>query len=150
MTALDHSFRLQHGNQRLHTGASIGLVPLDSRWPTAAALMQAADSACYAAMEAGRNRVHTYVEADQMIEARREDMQWVRRLEQALDTDRFVLYWQHIKPLNADEDGIHGEILLRMIGDGDKLIPPGAFLPSAERFQMAPRIDRWVVHAVFT
>jgi diguanylate cyclase (GGDEF)-like protein len=144
------TFRFQHGNHRLHIGASIGLVPLDSRWPTAAALMQAADSACYAAKEAGRNRVHTYVEADQMIEARREDMQWVRRLEQALDTNRFVLYWQHITPLNADKDGIHGEILLRMIGDGDKLIPPGAFLPSAERFQMAPRIDRWVVHAVFT
>jgi EAL domain-containing protein (putative c-di-GMP-specific phosphodiesterase class I) len=144
------AFRFQHGNQRLHTGASIGLVPLDSRWPTAAALMQAADSACYAAKEAGRNRVHTYVEADRMIEARREDMQWVRRLEQALDAGRFVLYWQHIKPLNADEGGIHGEILLRMIGEGGKLIPPGAFLPSAERFQMASRIDRWVVHAVFT
>jgi diguanylate cyclase (GGDEF)-like protein/PAS domain S-box-containing protein len=144
------ALRLQHGNQRLHSGASIGLVPLDSRWPTAAALMQAADSACYAAKEAGRNRVHTYVEADQMIEARREDMQWVRRLEQALDTDRFVLFWQHITPLNADNDGIHGEILLRMLGDGDKLILPGAFLPSAERFHIAPRIDRWVVHAVFT
>ncbi|HTJ91613.1 MAG TPA: EAL domain-containing protein [Pararobbsia sp.] len=144
------AFRFQHGSQRLHTGASIGLVPLDDRWPTTAALMQAADSACYAAKEAGRNRVHTYVEADQMIESRREDMQWVRRLEQSLDAGNFMLYWQHIIPLNDIETGIHGEILLRMICDDGRIIPPGAFFPAAERFQMATRIDRWVVYEVFS
>jgi diguanylate cyclase (GGDEF)-like protein/PAS domain S-box-containing protein len=143
------AFRFRHGNLRLHTGASIGLVPLDGRWPNTANVLQAADSACYAAKEAGRNRVHTYVEADQMIESRREDMQWVRRLEQAIDTGRFVLHWQHITPLVDSDEGIHGEMLLRLVGEDGKLIPPGAFLPSADRFQMTSRIDRWVIQQVF-
>jgi diguanylate cyclase (GGDEF)-like protein/PAS domain S-box-containing protein len=141
--------RFQHGNQRFRVGASIGLVPVDARWPTAASILQAADSACYAAKAAGRNRVHTYFAADETIEAHREEMQWVRRLEQALDQGQLVLYWQQITPLGHETGGLHGEILLRLINDDGTLISPGAFLPSAERFQMASRIDRWVVRAVF-
>jgi diguanylate cyclase (GGDEF)-like protein len=141
--------RFQHGNQRFHTGASIGLVPVDVRWPTTASILQAADSACYAAKAAGRNRVHTYFAADEMIEAHRKDMQWVHRLEQALDKGQFALHWQQITPLGDETGGLHGEILLRLIDDDGTLIPPGAFLPSAERFYMASRIDRWVVREVF-
>jgi diguanylate cyclase (GGDEF)-like protein/PAS domain S-box-containing protein len=141
--------RFQHGNQRLRIGASIGLVPVTLRWPTTASILQAADSACYAAKAAGRNRVHTYFQDDEMIEAHRKDMQWVHRLEQALDKGQFALHWQQITPLGDQTGGLHGEVLLRLVNDDGKLIPPGAFLPSAERFQMASRIDRWVVRAVF-
>jgi len=143
------AFRFQHGNQRLHIGASIGLVPVDTRWPTTASILQAADSACYAAKQAGRNRVHTYFAADEVIESHREDMQWVRRLEQALDNGQFVLHWQQIRPLGSEREGLRGEVLLRLIDDEGKLISPGAFLPAAERFYMASRIDRWVVRTVF-
>ena len=141
--------RFQHGNQRFHIGASIGLVPVDAGWPTTASILQAADSACYAAKAAGRNRVHTYFAADEMIEAHRQDMQWVYRLEQALDKGQFALHWQQITPLGDETGGLHVEILLRLINDDGTLISPGAFLPSAERFHMATRIDRWVVHEVF-
>jgi diguanylate cyclase (GGDEF)-like protein/PAS domain S-box-containing protein len=141
--------RFQHGNQRFHIGASIGLVPVDARWPTTASILQAADSACYAAKAAGRNRVHTYFAADEMIEAHRKDMQWVRRLEQALDKGQFALHWQQITALGDDTGGLHGEILLRLVDNDGAMIPPGAFLPSAERFHMASRIDRWVVRELF-
>jgi diguanylate cyclase (GGDEF)-like protein/PAS domain S-box-containing protein len=143
------AFRFQLGIHRLHIGASIGLVPVDKRWPTTANLLRAADSACYAAKAAGRNRVHTYFAADAIIESHRSDMQWVRRLEQALDKDQFILHWQQITPLGHDTGGVHGEVLLRLVGDDGRLISPGAFLPAAERFHMASRIDRWVVREVF-
>jgi len=143
------AFRFQHGDQFLHIGASIGLVQVDERWPTVASLLRAADSACYAAKEAGRNRVYAYFAADEMIESHQQDMQWVRRLEHALDKGQLVLHWQEIRAFDHNAEGIHGEVLLRLVGDNGKLISPGAFLPSAERFYLASRIDRWVVNEAF-
>jgi diguanylate cyclase (GGDEF)-like protein/PAS domain S-box-containing protein len=142
-------FRFQLGIHRLRIGASIGLVAVDTRWPTTATLLRAADSACYAAKEAGRNRVHTYFADDVIIASQRSDMQWVRRIGEALDKDQFVLHWQKTMPLGHDTRGVHGEILLRMVDGDGQLIPPGAFLPAAERFHMVSRIDRWVTHKIF-
>jgi diguanylate cyclase (GGDEF)-like protein/PAS domain S-box-containing protein len=138
-------FRFTHEGRRFRIGASIGLVPVDRRWNTSAAVMQAADSACYAAKEAGRNRVHAWFDTDEALRARRGEMQWANRLEQALDDNRFVLFAQRIAPVKAKHKGLHCEVLLRLQDDEGKLIPPGAFLPAAERFHMGPRIDRWVV-----
>jgi len=76
-------------------------------------------------------------------------MQWVRRLEHALDKGQLVLHWQEIRAFDHNAEGIHGEVLLRLVGDNGKLISPGAFLPSAERFYLASRIDRWVVNEAF-
>ncbi|QET04499.1 MULTISPECIES: EAL domain-containing protein [Cupriavidus] len=142
-------FRFQFAGQRFHVGASAGLVPVDERWTTSAALLQAADSACYAAKAEGRNRVHTYLPADEVIEAHREEMQWARRLEAALDRNQFVLYWQRVMPLQIDNCLVHAELLLRMVDDNGNLVNPGAFLGVAERFHLATRIDRWVVRTVF-
>jgi len=142
-------FRFQYGHHYLRVGASIGLVSVDKHWPTTMNLLRAADSACYAAKEAGRNRVHTYFADDRVIELHHADMQWVRRLERALDDGHFALYWQQIQSLDHESPGIQGEILLRLIDDDGKLILPGAFLPAAERFFMASRVDRWVLRTMF-
>jgi len=141
-------YRFAYDDRRFRIGASVGLVPLDSRWPTAASVMQAADAACYAAKEAGRNRVHAWYDADQHLRLRHGEMQWVARLEQALDEDRFELFAQRIHPIRAERRGLHCEVLLRLRGADGRLVQPGAFLPAAERFHMATRIDRWVVRAV--
>ena len=143
------TFRFQHGEHLLHVGASIGLVVVDSRWSTTANLLQAGDDACYAAKRAGRNRVHTYVMDDEAVEAHRDDIHWAQRLENALHSGGFVLHWQCVRPLINDAGGVYGEILLRMVDDDGSLIPPSAFMPVAERFEMSSRIDRWVVRAVF-
>lgn len=127
--------------------ASIGLVQLENVQLSLAEALRAADLACYVAKNEGRNRVHIHA-ADNAAEAELSaDMGWVQRLHRALDEDRFELHAQLIAPLceNADE-GEHMELLLRLRdGDGDKLIPPGAFIPAAERFGMMSAIDRWVV-----
>ena len=112
-------------------------------------MMQAADTSCYAAKEAGRNRVHIWFDTDQAMRARHGEMQWASRLEQALDEDRFLLFAQKIVPVNDVSIGLHCEVLLRLREPDGSIIPPGAFLPAAERFHMASRIDRWVVRKVF-
>lgn len=142
-------FRFVHDGRRFRIGASIGLVPLDSRWLNTAAAMQAVDISCYAAKEAGRNRVHVWFDTDEAMRTRHGEMQWATRLEQALDEDKFVLYAQRIEPLHSRSTGLHAEVLTRLLDTDGNLIPPGAFLPAAERFHMATRIDRWVLkHAV--
>ncbi|RTL30438.1 MAG: EAL domain-containing protein [Burkholderiales bacterium] len=143
------AFRFIHDGRRFRIGTSIGLVPLDKRWLSTATLLQAADTSCYAAKEAGRNRVHAWFDTDQAMRARKGEMQWASRLEQALDEDRFVLWGQRIAPIHHEAQGLHCEVLLRLRDADGLIIPPGAFLPAAERFNLASRIDRWVVRHVF-
>jgi diguanylate cyclase (GGDEF)-like protein/PAS domain S-box-containing protein len=141
-------YRFVQEDRRFRVGTSIGLVPLDHRWPSTQSVLQAADAACYAAKEAGRNRVHAWFDADHHLRLRHGEMQWVSRLEQALDDDRFELWGQRIAPINAASAGLHVEVLLRLRDVDGVVVAPGAFLPAAERFHLATRIDRWVVAAV--
>ncbi|WP_084691191.1 EAL domain-containing protein [Sphingomonas sp. SRS2] len=141
-------FRFIHDGKRFRIGASIGLVPIDSHWPTSTAIMQAADSSCYAAKEAGRNRVHIWFEADHMMHARQGETQWATRLEAALDEGRFRLFAQRILPVNDTGHGLYLEVLLRLVENDGMVILPGLFLPAAERFHLASRIDRSVIRQV--
>lgn len=142
-------FRFLHDGRRFRIGTSIGLVPLDERWANMALVMQAADTSCYAAKEAGRNRVHTWFDTDRAIKTRHGEMQWVTRLEQALDEDRFELFGQRIVPIGETSDRQHFEVLLRLREPDGSIVPPGVFLPAAERFHLATRIDRKVVGNTF-
>ncbi|RTL14962.1 MAG: EAL domain-containing protein [Burkholderiales bacterium] len=143
----DHmeEFRFQHDGRRFRIGTSIGLVNFSAQWPGVEAILQAADTSCYAAKEAGRNRVHEWYDTDLELRARHGQMQWTNRIEQALDEDGFVLYAQRIEALNGPAEGLHAEVLLRMRDPQGGLIPPGAFLPAAERFNLVSRIDKWVL-----
>ncbi|WP_306554927.1 bifunctional diguanylate cyclase/phosphodiesterase [Acidovorax sp.] len=140
-----NDFRFIHGERRFRIGTSIGLVPLDKRWANAAAIQQAADASCYAAKEAGRNRVHAWFETDVTMRERNHEMQWTTRIQHALDHDCFVLFAQRIHCLRDQALGIHAEVLLRLRNDDGSLVQPGVFLPAAERFHLASRIDRWVL-----
>lgn len=138
-------FRFEYDSHRFRIGASIGLVSIDERWTTTAALMQAADKSCYAAKDDGRNCVHIWSESDLAIRTRHGEMQWTTRIESALDENRFELYTQHLLSLNSEIVGQHIEILVRMKDVDGSIIEPGSFLPAAERFFLATRIDRWVL-----
>jgi EAL domain-containing protein (putative c-di-GMP-specific phosphodiesterase class I) len=108
--------------------------------------MSAADSACYAAKESGRNRVHVYQTDDSLLQKRSGEMQWLPRIQLAMAEKRLCLYFQPILPIsNTKELEEHGEILLRLHDEQGQLILPGAFLPSAERYDQMLMIDRWVV-----
>ncbi|WP_137896095.1 EAL domain-containing protein [Ramlibacter sp. 2FC] len=142
-------YRFTYEGQRFHVSVSIGLVSLHGRWQTTSAVRQAADAACYAAKEEGRNRVHVYREGEQGEQDMRGNLYWVQKLENALDDGHLRLYWQRIMPLKRSRSsGIKAEILLRL-DDNGQVIAPGAFLPAAEHYGMTPRLDRWVVHSMF-
>ncbi len=138
-------FRFNHGARRFRIGASIGLVPLDAQWNSLSAIMKAADTSCYAAKDAGRNRVHVWFDSDHAMRIRRGDMQWAGRLEQSLDDNRFELHVQQLVSLGIEAPGLNAEVLIRLRDDAGELILPSAFLPAAERFHLATRIDRWVL-----
>ena len=138
-------YRFEHQKRRFRIGTSIGLVPFDKRWVNIESAMQAADTACYAAKEAGRNRVNVWSDSDGAMRARRKDMKWASRLEQALDNDNFVLFAQRIESSTAPDSALSAEVLVRLRDTDGKLIQPTAFLPAAERFNMATRLDCWIL-----
>ena len=141
-------YRFAHDERHYRIGASIGVAPVDRRWQSSAAVMQAADSCCFAAKDAGRNRVHLWTESDGTLVAREGALQWVDRLETAIDEDRFVLFAQRIEPISGPTAGLHCEVLLRLREEDGSMIMPVSFLPAAERFHLMPRIDKWVLNQV--
>ena len=135
-------------DQVFKVGASIGLVPFGNAPTSVESLLSTADACCYSAKEEGRNRVHCAETNGHAVERRSGEMRWVNRITESLRNDRFVLYGQIIRPLNSklDDGRLALEVLLRMKDDeGLGLIPPGQFLPAAERYGIVPDIDRWVV-----
>jgi len=139
-------FRFSWGGKQFAVGASVGLVPLSRSLGNLADALGRADAACYAAKDTGRNRVHVYDPDDRELSLRKGQMKWVSRIQRALDEDRFRLYFQTIAPVDqATGDTGYFEVLLRMQGDDGKDIPPGAFIPAAERYGLMPEIDDWVV-----
>jgi len=141
----DYKFVWEERNFRL--GVSIGVVPITADNEDVAALLSAADSACAAAKEAGRNRIHSFQENDIDLMRRRREMQWAARINNALEEDRFELFRQTIQPLQTEEKGAHYEILLRMRDENGGIISPGLFIEAAERYGITPNIDRWVIRS---
>jgi EAL domain-containing protein (putative c-di-GMP-specific phosphodiesterase class I) len=116
---------------------------------TPADILSAADVACYAAKEAGRNRLHIYRPDDDELRRRRADMHWVSRLNKALEANRFCLYSQPIAPLrSAGGNAGYHEVLVRLLDEEGRLVPPNAFIPAAERYNLMPQIDRWVIRTL--
>jgi diguanylate cyclase (GGDEF)-like protein/PAS domain S-box-containing protein len=128
-------------------GVSVGLVPIYRGIESPSQVLGAADAACYAAKEKGRNRVQVYQPDDRELAQRRTQVQWVARLTRALEDQRFLLYAQPIVPLGGRRSGAGQEVLVRLLGEDGQLVPPGAFIPAAERYHLMGRIDRWVVGA---
>jgi len=130
-------------------GASIGVVPISPENEDVAALISAADSACAAAKEGGRNRIYSFQENDIDLMRRRREMQWAARINNALEDGRFEIYRQMIHPLQQQHTGLHYELLLRMRDETGKIVAPDQFIVAAERFGLTSNIDRWMVeHAL--
>jgi diguanylate cyclase (GGDEF)-like protein len=110
--------------------------------------LAAAEVACKAAKDRGRNRVEIYQISDSSIIRRRDDVAIVGRLRSALDAGRFRIFGQPIAALLQPEESRRYEMLLRIIDEKDRLVLPGSFMSSATRYQLLPQIDRCVVSYV--
>ncbi len=142
-------FRFHWNEASYGVGVSIGLVIIDETWTRIGEVMSAADSACYMAKENGRDQVVVYQPAGDKETQRRGEISQAARIRESLEKNLFTLYCQPIVPLNGgDETGCGIEILVRMIDEDGRMVPPGAFIPAAERYDLMTYIDRWVVEAV--
>ncbi len=154
LRAAVEAFRFQWAQKSFRIGVSVGLVSVDATSGDITDLLSRADAACYAAKDQGRNRVHVYDDADSDLAQRHGEMQWVMHVQHALEEGNFCIDCQPIVPIGQDgpsgQDGAEGghyELLLRMQDDQGRLVPPGVFLPAAERYNLIGRVDRWMVGA---
>lgn len=146
------NFRFIWEDRAIEISVSIGVVPVNAQTENIAAVLSNADLACYAAKDKGRNCIHVAIGEDEKLVAMRQgEMLWVSRIIKAIEEDRLILYKQKIAPVDPNKQAEeHSEILIRMRDENGQIIFPGSFLPAAERYNLMPRIDRWVVHKVFT
>jgi predicted signal transduction protein with EAL and GGDEF domain len=139
------NFRFVWREKVFHVGASIGLVVLSDPAASAEEVMEQADSACYAAKEAGRDQIRVY-HAKAASQQPRADMNIVETIHDAIERNGFRLFRQRIAGLDeANARARHFELLLRMVDREGKIVPPMVFIPSAERHNMMQAIDRWVI-----
>ncbi len=128
-------------------GMSVGAVVFKPHDLDLTELFKLADTACYMAKELGTNRVHFYTEDDAELNKRHEQKRWFTKIQEALEKDLFQLDAQAIVPTKdkPERDGIHYEILIRMLNDQGDRIPPNTFLPAAERYDLMRSIDCYVI-----
>lgn len=142
-------YRFVWRDRIFNVGASIGLVEMGHESGNVEDVLSAADSACYVAKQQGRGRVHVYSARDEAIARHRGEIQWLQRLQSALKENRFELYVQPIRALNAIENGPAVEVLLRMRDETGVEYSPEEFMRAAERYSLMPAVDRWVVQTTF-
>ena len=138
-----HDYRFVWGTSTLSVGASVGVVEIKSDTENVASVMSAADIACYAAKEGGRNRIHVYEAGG--VSNRHREMHWVARVTRAAEENRLELFFQPIVAIGSQAAPSFHELTVRLRGDDGELVPPSEFIPAAERYNVMSVIDRWVV-----
>ena len=146
---LIQNFRFTWDGKTFTIGVSIGLVAIDHGSQDVNSLLGAADVACYAAKDKGGNYIQVYRAEDQELARQRGERQWILKINAALEENRFCLYCQKIAPVTAAFGDEHCEVLLRMLDEEGGLVPPMAFIPAAERYNLMPVIDQWVIRTFF-
>lgn len=150
MRSMVEDFRFVHDNRMFKIGVSIGMVEITDDMQDLGDITSYADAACYAAKDNGRNQIHLFRYHDDDLARRHVEMEWVARINAAMDDNRFCLYCQPIVPLQDNNNNIFYEILIRKIDVDGTIILPMAFIPSAERYHLMSKIDRWVIHKTFS
>jgi diguanylate cyclase (GGDEF)-like protein/PAS domain S-box-containing protein len=144
-------FRFRWNDKLFRLGASIGVAAIDREAISTTELLRRADTACYLAKEKGRNQVHVYCSNSDETLTRQGDMQRMQQISEALEHDRFELFAQIIQPIGERAHQRRGvELLLRMRDSDGSILSPQNFLLTAERYNVAARIDRWVLERALT
>ena len=139
------SMRYLEGDKSLQITISIGIAQFNRQSGDEGASLTTARMACEAAKDHGRDRIEVFDEDNHSIIRRHDDMQLVAQIQQTLDSDGFVLMAQPISSLVGQGDVPRYEILLRMQDDAGIVVPSSAFFSAAERYQLMPQVDRWVI-----
>jgi two-component system CheB/CheR fusion protein len=137
-------YRFHWKDKVFRIGVSLGLVAVTPESGHVSDVLSNADTACYAAKERGRNRIQIHTPDDDELALQRADLNWVSEITDAMDHERMRLYMQEIRHIKGEQSS-HWEVLLRMFNRKGKLLPPGSFLPAAERYGLIQAIDEWVI-----
>ncbi len=125
---------------------SVGVVPIDRESGDIHAILAAADDACHVSKEEGGSKTTVFQAQDSKFRKRRGDMEWISKINHAIEENRFILYQQSIVPLDrAGKNRDKLEVLLRLVNEDGSIARPNDFIPAAERYNLMPQIDRWVV-----
>ena len=149
MRAVLLEFRFAWQGHPFSVGASIGVAAITQDSGSVDQVMSAADMACYAAKDMGRQRIHVARDDDARLTSYRSEMRWVHTLQAALESGSFEMYYQRIAMRNGGPEDCSGiEVLLRL-REGSDVVFPGSFIFVAERHGLMPAVDRWVIRHVF-
>jgi diguanylate cyclase (GGDEF)-like protein len=142
-------FRFEWETQVFRLGVSFGVTEIHPEMGDISEILAQADTACYHAKSLGGNAIQVYEHTHPALRKINDEMQWVVVIARAFEEHRFVLYRQKTQSLNPAIPQLHYEVLLRMRSEDGEIVPPGEFLPAAERYGLAPSFDRWVIRNVF-
>ncbi len=143
------TMRFEWDDRLFNPAGSVGLVHLTGQMESVKDVMNLADGACLTAKNSGRNRVHAYDPKDSMLASHQSQLEWASRISESIEQNHFQLYVQPIVALSGDTTGGKSyEVLLRLQYEGE-IVFPGTFLPAAERYNLMPQVDRWVVQTLF-
>ncbi|HAK45174.1 MAG TPA: two-component system response regulator [Spirochaeta sp.] len=141
-----HNKKLQWNGKVFAFDTSIGMTFINDSSDNVSEVLAQADDACLLAKEEGGNRIKVYDRKENQFLQRRGEMEWVSKLSKALEENRFELYIQEIRPLSGDSVNFSkGEILIRMKDEEGNTVMPADFIPAAERYNIMPQIDKWVI-----
>lgn len=149
-------FRFVWNERRFSLSASIGLVEIDEWMESLSDVLTAAETAVFAAKKSSTDQIQTYDPDSREMAEFRGEISWITPINEALAEDRFVLFYQRMEPVAgasgppADDLDERYELLVRMCGESGSLVAPSAFIPTAERYNLMPAVDRWVISKAFT
>ncbi|NNE60747.1 MAG: diguanylate cyclase, partial [Woeseia sp.] len=144
-----HAKTVVSGNRQLGVTASVGLVAINRETDGIMAAMASAEIACRAAKEGGNDRTKVFEEDNTELVQRSEEIEWIGRIQEALRENRFVLFCQPVLPIRDESKPAHCEVLVRMLDEAGDLLSPALFMPAAERYQLMPLLDRWIIRNTF-
>jgi len=142
-------FKFEWDDKLHEVSVSIGIAPINSLSTSTTSVLNAAESARMNGKLIGPNRISMFEMDDSELLNMNDQVEWLGRAQAALKDNSYVLYSQLIQPLSPANKEPHYEVLIRMEDHDGSIIPPGMFLPAAEKFQFMPKIDRWVIDNTF-
>ena len=139
-------FRFMYQGKLFDISACIGVLALNKEIGNCSQALRYADLACTVAKEQGSNKVHVYEATDEAMLKHENQMQWVTRINEGIDENKFQIYRQEIQSLQKNPGlEAHYEILIRLKDENNQILSPFHFIPVAERYNLMPKIDRWVI-----
>ena len=141
--------RFNWGKNSFESGASIGIVPITQLTVSVSEVMSSVDAACYEAKDKGRNRIQVFEPDNAEYIKHQAETSWIQKIKTAISENHFELYFQEILNVNPEYPTPKTVELLIRLNDDEQVIYPDSFIPTAERYNLMPKIDEWVISNTF-